>query len=29
VIGGTTSVAFLVVGYLVFKRLESGFADVA
>jgi ABC-type polysaccharide/polyol phosphate export permease len=29
VIGAATSVACLVVGYLVFKRLESGFADVA
>jgi len=29
VIGAATSVVCLVVGYLVFKRLESGFADVA
>jgi ABC-type polysaccharide/polyol phosphate export permease len=28
-IGGTTSVLFLIVGYLMFKKVEGGFADVA
>jgi ABC-type polysaccharide/polyol phosphate export permease len=29
IVGGATALAVLVLGYLLLKRLETGFADVA